>query len=138
MRYLLNFIKFFWNEISQLVIRSLNEAYIKGELSPSQSRGVLTLIHKKKKTLLSKWRPISLLNTDYKLLAHILANRLKTVIYKFISPDQTGYIQGRFIGQNIRVIKDIIDMIEEENTETALLFLDFKKAFDTVNHDFLF
>ena len=118
MSYLLNFIKVFGNEISQLVIRSLNEAYIKGELSPSQSRGVLTLIHRKnKKTQLSNWRPISLLNTGYKLLAHILANRLKTVIDKLISPDQTGYIQGRFIGQNIRVIQDVIDMIEEESTE---------------------
>ena len=111
---------------------------LKGSYLPPKAEASLPLYIKNEKTQLSNWRPISLLNTDYKLLAHILANRLKTVIDKLISPDQTGYIQGKFLGQNIRVIQDIIDMIEEENTEAALLFLDFKKAFDTVNHDFLF
>lgn len=87
--------------------------------------------------MLNNWRPISLLNTDYKILTQVLANRMKKVINKLISPDQTGYIKGRFIGQNIRVIQDVIDLLEEENTEGALLFLDFKKAFDTISHSFL-
>ena len=107
-------------------------------MSNSQKRGILSLIYKKNdKTDLSNWRSISLLNTDYKLLAHVLAARLKKVINKIISPEQTGYIKGRFIGQNIRMIQDIIEYIENENETGAVVFLDFKKAFDTVSHTFL-
>ena len=78
-----------------------------------------------------------MLNTDYKILAHVLAKRLNNVIEKLINTDQTGYIKGRFIGQNIRVIQDVIDLLENNNTEGGVLFLDFRKAFDTVYHKFL-
>ena len=68
----------FWEDIKYALINSLNEAYQADELSPTQRRGVLSLIYKKNdKTSLTNWRPISLLNTDYKILAHVLANRLK-------------------------------------------------------------
>ena len=132
------FYKQFWVHIKDILLKSLNEAYEKGELSYSQRRGIIKLLYKKNdKTLLNNWRPISLLNTDYKILAHVLANRLKNVIEKFINTDQTGYIKGRFIGQNIRVIQDVIDLLENNNTEGGILVLDFRKAFDTVNHKFL-
>ena len=132
------FYKQFWVHIKDILLKSLNEAYEKGKLSYSQRRGIIKLLYKKNdKTPLNNWRPISLLNTDYKILAHVLANRLKNVIEKLINTDQTGYIKGRFIGQNIRVIQDVIDLLENNNTEGGILFLDFRKAFDTVNHKFL-
>ena len=132
------FYKSFWTDIKIPLLDSLQEAYTSGELSTTQKRGIITLLHKKNdKTLLNNWRPISLLNTDYKILTHVLANRMKKVINTLISSDQTGYIKGRFIGQNIRVIQDVIELLEEEKTEGAILFLDFKKAFDTVSHTFL-
>ena len=120
----------FWDQIKDTVVNSINEAFIKGELSNSQKRGILTLIYKKNdKTDLSNWRPISLLNTDYKLLAHVSAARLKKINNKIISPEQTGYIKGKFIGQNIRMIQDIIEYIENENETGAVVFLDLKKTF---------
>ena len=132
------FYKPFWVHIKDILLKSLNEAYEKGELSYSQRRGIIKLLYKKNdKTLLNNWRPISLLNTGYKILAHVLANRLKNVIEKLINTDQTGYIKGRFIGQNIRVKQDAIDLLENNNTEGGVLFLDFRKAFDTVDHKFL-
>lgn len=74
----------FWPDIKSVLINSLNSAYVSGELSASQKRGLLTLLYKKNdKCQLSNWRPINLLNTDYKILAHILANRLKKVINLF-------------------------------------------------------
>ena len=128
----------FWENVKQMLIESINSAYQVGELSTSQKKGILSLIFKKgDKTLLENWRPISLLNTDYKILAHALANRLKKVIPKLINSDQSGYIKGRTISTNIRLIQDVIDFFEENETEGAIVFLDFKKAFDTVNHDFL-
>ena len=70
-------------------------------------------------------------------MAHVLANRLKKVISKLVHTDQSGYIKGRNISNNIRLIQGVIDFFEENESEGALIFLDFKKAFDTVNHDFL-
>ena len=128
----------FWENIKQMLLESINSSYHNGELSPSQKMGILSLIFKKgDKTMLENWRPISLLNTDYKILAHALANRLKTVIPKLVHTDQSGYIKGRTISTNIRLIQDVIDFFEENETEGAIVFLDFKKAFDTVSHDFL-
>lgn len=67
----------------------------------------------------------------------MLANRLKKVINKLIHTDQTGYLKGRSVSQNIRLIQDVIDYFENDNTQDAIIFLDFRKAFDTVNHNVL-
>ena len=56
---------------------------------------------------------------------------------KLINTDQTGYLKGRSIGYNIRLINDVIDYFENNNIEGAIIFLDFQKAFDTVNHSFM-
>ena len=89
------------------------------------------------RTNLSDYRPISLTNTDYKILAFILSLRLQKVLYKIINTDQTGYIKKRYIGTNIRLIDDIIDYTEKFNKPGVLLFLDFRKAFDSLEWDFL-
>ena len=57
---------------------------------------------------------------------------------KLVSTDQNGYIKNRFIGYNIRQIQDVIDYSEKFNIDSCLLFLDFTKAFDTIERDFMF
>ena len=84
-----------WTDIKDLLLDFMNIAYQTGDLSASQKRGILNLIFKKNdKILLRNWRPITLLNTDYKILAQILTNRFKKVIPKLIHTDQSGYIKG--------------------------------------------
>ena len=74
-------------------------------LSPSMRRSVITLIHKKDdKTNIENYRPISLTNTDYRILAYVLAFRLQKVISSIVGPDQTAYVKNRFIGTNIHLI----------------------------------
>ena len=132
------FYKTFWSEIGNLLIDCFNESFQKGELSESQKLSILSLIFKKTdRTQLKYYRPISLATTDYKILAFVLANRLNKVIAHIVSSDQTGYIKGRFIGTNIRLINDIIEHADRLNLGGAILFLDFEKAFDSLEWDFM-
>ena len=82
-----DFYKFFWSDIKENVLDSLQYAYKNNLLSNEQRRAILRLIPKKDKdnTDLKNWRPISLLNTDYKILAHALSIRLQKVLPKIIS-----------------------------------------------------
>ena len=133
------FYQYFWLNIKVLVHESIKYAIENKQLSCEQRRGVLRLIPKKGKDLanVKNWRPISLLNTDYKILAHVLANRLQKVLPEVISKDQSGYLKGRNISTNIRSIFDIIDYVEKSNTSGLLAFLDFEKAFDKLNWTFI-
>ena len=132
------FYKQFWPYISSLVHESFLESQTNGELSRSQKQCVFSLLYKKgDPENMENWRPISLLNIDYKILARVLALRLQKVLPKIISLDQQGYIKNRYIGYNIRQIQDIIDYTETLDIDGVILFLDFKKAFDTVEWDFM-
>jgi len=126
------------NQISPLLHKSICQSYDKGELTRSQKQSIFSLIFKKGNPEdLENWRPISLLNVDYKIIARVLALRLQNVLPSIISMDQQGFIKNRFIGYNIRQIQDIIDYAELVKIDGAILFLDFKKAFDTLEWDFL-
>ena len=86
---------------------------------------------------IKNWRPLTLLNCDYKLAAKAIANRLKVFLPNLINNDQTGFIKGRFIGENIRLMDSIICYAKEKNIPGLLLFLDFEKAFDTIEWPFI-
>ena len=133
------FYKCFWDNVKSLVIDSLNYGLVQEELSESQNLAIITLLYKKgDKQNLDNWRPISLLNIDYKIAATVLCKRLKRIIDKLVSFDQSGYLKQRSAIQNLRVIQDIIEYCKYGDISGIFLFLDFKKAFDNVNHKFLF
>ena len=101
--------------------------------------GVLTLIPKKEKNrlFLKNWRPLTLLNTDYKIIAKTLSNRLIKILPFIIDEDQTGYINGRYIGCNIRLIEDIIMLSKSKKIAGIILVIDFEKAFDSLRWRFM-
>ncbi|MEW8547309.1 MAG: reverse transcriptase family protein, partial [Candidatus Thiodiazotropha sp.] len=133
------FYKEMWNDIKHLYFEMIKETIAVGELPDTARRAIISLIHKKGDSeQLSNYRPISLTNYDYKILAFTLSKRLQNVIGKIISNDQTGYIKKRFIGCNARLVNDIITCTNEQNLPGALLFLDFEKAFDSVEWNFIF
>ena len=134
------FYKFFWKKIGPLVVRSLNQSFKDGEMSTTQREGLITCIPKpdKEREYVKNWRPISLLNVLYKIGATCIANRIKQVLPDLISEDQTGFVSNRYMGDNIRLIYDLISYLDKNNLPGMLLCLDFEKAFDSLDWTFLF
>ena len=71
------------------------------------------------------------------MAAKVIANRVKDIITKIIDHSQTGFIKGRYIGENIRLLFEIIDAAEEENKPGLIFFSDFEKAFNSVDHSYM-
>ena len=128
----------FWDVLGDSLLSVLNEGFEDGSLASSQYEGLLRLIYKKDDRRLPKnWRPISLLNTDYKLASKIITERLKKVMSSIVHQDQTCGVVGRSIFSNLHLIRDALDMIDKTNEPAILVSLDQEKAFDRVDHDFM-
>ena len=105
----------------------------------SKNTSVTSLIFKNKGNigLLAYYRPIALMNVDVKILTKMLSMRLVPVLPKIIHKSQTS-VFGRAIGDNVNLVRDLIDLANKNDEDAAFLFLDQEKAFDRVNHDFLY
>ena len=135
----IEFYKFFWPEMGTLLVDSLNYAYCHGELSNTQKQAVITLIEKKDKDrrLIKNWRPISLLNVDVKIGSKAVAKRLEKVLPYIIHYDQSAFVNGRTIFDATRTISDVMDFTKARDYKGIMTAIDFEKAFDSVNWNFL-
>jgi hypothetical protein len=131
------FYREYWQMIGKYVIKAMNHGLEKGLLCLSQRRGVISLIPKPQKDLeeLKNWRPITLLNQDYKYLTKAIANRIQQLLPDIISTDQGGFVPGRYIGCNIQRVINTIEICNEQQLKGALINIDFEKAFDTLEWD---
>ena len=99
------FYKCFWNSIDKLFYDVLLTVYGNKELSFFQRLSIITLLFQiGDRCDFKRYRPLSLTNTDYKLIAFILANRLQRVVDRLIGNEQSAYIKGRYIGENARIL----------------------------------
>jgi reverse transcriptase-like protein len=100
--------------------------------------GWMCSIYKKKdRTEISNYRPIMLMNTNYKILTKVLAIQLFDEINNLVHQDQTRFIPGRSIYDNIRLASTIINYVELTKTNGAIVALDQEKAYDKIRHDYL-
>ena len=123
-----------WDVMGVDLVEVLNSSLTAGALPLSQRTALISLIFKKGDRAEHKnWRPITLLNANYKICARTLGGRLLSVLHYIIAPDQTCGVRGRFIGENVALLRDVVDCANEADLPVAILALDQEKAFDRVD-----
>lgn len=100
--------------------------------------GVITLVPKvKEANCIKQYRPIRLLNIDYKGVTKTLNNRLVPVAKEVIGANQTGFLKGRNILEGVVILHEVIHELKSNKKKGLILKIDFEKAYDRVRWDFL-
>jgi hypothetical protein len=133
-----NFFCHFWDLLRCDFLAVLNESFASGSLPETMQMSIITLIFKKKSRQdIRNYRPISLLCTDYKIIAKALAERMKLVLPSIIHEDQTGFLKDRYIGEIITIFLDVQEYLLK-TVKPGLAFLaDWEKAYDLADRSFL-
>ena len=137
--YSYEFFKIFWEDLKFLMLNTFKEYLNNKRISDQQNLGIITCLPKqgKDRRYMKNWRPITLLNSTYKIFSGLLAERIKSTLGELIHNDQKGFVQNRFIGENIRLIHDIMTECETDNIQSFMILVDFEKAFDTLDWQFI-
>jgi len=128
-----------WAQAGPLILGSWEHSNRINETSVTQKKSIITLLDKKDKdrSIIENLRPISLSNCDIKICTKAIALRTNKILHKLVDKVQTGYVPGRQVTDNNRLIEEIIDMAHEKNEIYYLITLDARKAFDSVDHGYL-
>lgn len=134
------FYQTFSEKLTPIMLRMLNDSFLKDRLPDSMYEAHICVIPKKGKYLLdpANYRPISLLNLDHKILTKVLATRLNEHIAYIIHPDQVGFIPDRPSFGNVRRLMNLLYSDCIDNEKAAILTLDAHKAFDSIEWAYLF
>ncbi|CAI5473818.1 unnamed protein product, partial [Closterium sp. Yama58-4] len=128
-----------WDSLGGDVIGFVKQFEETVVLPPAALEAVTVLLHKKgAKDQVQNYQPITQLNSTYKLVARVLANRMRKVLHKVISEEQYGFLPGRRLADGVSLIADIVDAAKCKDADWYLLLVDFQKAFDSVSRDYLF
>ena len=135
----IDFYKVFWTKLKEPFLNMVHEAYQVKTLHSTARQGILNLIPKANKDtrLIKNLRPITLLNTDYKIIEKAIANKMLPALEHIIHQDQRGFMKDRRISVNIRKMLDIIHQAAKEDLEAVVLSLDFVKCFDKCSFSIL-
>jgi hypothetical protein len=121
------------------MVEIINQMFREGLTTPRQKQGVIISLPKKRGTIEpGDLRPITLHNTDYKILARIISQRLRPVIEMHLKDTQFCGVPGNSILNAVATIRDTIAFAETEKLPLCVLSFDFKNAFDIIAHDYLF
>ncbi|MCO5580130.1 hypothetical protein L7F22_033997 [Adiantum nelumboides] len=104
----------------------------------SINAGVIKLIHKKgAKDDITNWRPLTMLNTAYKVYAKAIANRITILLMKWISKEQKGFIKGRKLVEPVISLWEGFENASESGQDFVFVKIDFDKAYDRLEWSFI-
>ena len=131
--------KLHWRKLGPVWLDMINSSLQTGTLLDEIGHGLVVMLPKDCDGMRAagNFRPITLLNVDYKLLAGIIARRLRPVVPSLVLPTQTGFVSGRYIGDNVCFLRDFLQHRQRTNTPGIVCFLDFEKAYDRVEWDWM-
>ena len=131
----------FWQILKKDFTELLNYIFfVKKELPDSMKTAIISMIPKKdpNDTDIAKWRPISLLCVDYKIITKVLTNRLLPTLDEIISIEQSAVVPNRTIYNNLFTIRDLIEYSNKKKIPSYILNFDQEKAFDKVDRNYMF
>ncbi|KAK9077285.1 hypothetical protein SSX86_005622 [Deinandra increscens subsp. villosa] len=132
------FIKTHWDLLGPNFLEILQHFHSTGTISPGCNSSFISLIPKRKDPLqASHFRPICLIGCIYKIISKVLAIRLKSVIASVISNTQSAYVGDRSILDGPLVLNETIAWLKQKKKKAMLFKVDFEKAFDSLNWNFL-
>ena len=132
------FYQTFQDQLAPILQEVYNNMFLQHNSPDSQKTAIVKLIPKSgSKKDINNWRPISLLNCDYKILAKIISLRLSNTLSTYISESQQAAIKGRHIHNVLLNLKAAINYSKDKKHPLAFLQIDFSKAFDSLSHAFL-
>ena len=136
----IDFIKFFWKYLGEIIYELVIEVTNRKKLHESALLGIINVIPKPQKNskILANLRPITLLDSDYKIVEKIIANRMMDGLEEIIHENQQGFMPNRRAAVNIRRMFEIISLTEREKIDGAILSLDFEKCFDKISFSAIF
>ncbi|GKV39565.1 hypothetical protein SLEP1_g47323 [Rubroshorea leprosula] len=136
--YNFNFIKFAWNSLKEDFVSFFGEFHQHGRLVKGLNSSFLTLIPKKLNSVeLKDFRPISLIGCIYKLLAKVLANKLKVVMSQIISDTQSAFVGGRQLVDGVLVLNEVVEKVKRRKHQAFIFKADFENAYDCADWSFL-
>lgn len=128
----------YWEHVGPSVVKLIKDFFINGQMNHRLNKTYIALIPKKVcPNTIKEYRPISLCNFVMKIITKIIANRLRPLLEKIISPNQHAFVSGRSIFDSTVICNEIIHSFKLKKGWMALK-LDFDKAYDKVNWHFLF
>ncbi|XP_058775262.1 uncharacterized protein LOC131649520 [Vicia villosa] len=134
----LEFFKRFWLILKDDLMKLCNDFYLKGTLVKAITSSFLALIPKKNNPQdLSEYRPICLVGSIYKILAKILAARMRGVLDKLISINQTAFVPGRSMMDGVLMVNEMLDWAKRKKRGCLLLKVDFEKAYNSISWNYL-
>ncbi|GKF38472.1 RNA-directed DNA polymerase, eukaryota, reverse transcriptase zinc-binding domain protein, partial [Tanacetum coccineum] len=132
------FVKKYWGTIQKDLYAFVNLFFASCVMPNSANSSFFTLIPKvNNPTLITDFRPISLIGIRYKIIAKILANRLSKVIDKIVSKEQSAFIAGRQILDGPVILSEIIEWYKKRKKKLLIFKVDFEKAFDSISWNYL-
>lgn len=133
-----SFYQKFWDLVEDDLFLLCKQFYQNSLQLAKINKSIICLIPKERDaSLISKYRPISLVNCSFKLISKILTHRLTTIMSRIIDDSQSAFLPNRYILDNVVLGHELIDYSQHHKQQGVVIKVDFEKAYDKIHWDYL-